>query len=94
MPGKAKTVAKKPAVKAAAPYKKEQVSHFEARPKNFGIGADVPYSRDISRFMRWPVFVTRQRKKRVLQRRLKIPRRCTSSRRSWTAAPATRSSSC
>jgi large subunit ribosomal protein L7Ae len=73
MPGKAKTVAQKPATKAAAPYKASKVSHFEARPKNFGIGADVPYNRDISRFMHWPVFVTRQRKMRVLQRRLKIP---------------------
>lgn len=72
MPGKQPTNTKKVATQAAAPYNKE-ASKFEARPKNFGIGADVPYSRDISRFMRWPVFVTRQRKKRVLQRRLKIP---------------------
>nr|5T5H_x Chain x, Ribosomal protein L7a-like protein [Trypanosoma cruzi] len=43
------------------------------RPKNFGIGHDVPYARDLSRFMRWPTFVTMQRKKRVLQRRLKVP---------------------
>jgi len=62
----AKAEAKK---KAAAP----QASLFQARPKNFGIGQDVPYSRDLSRFMRWPTFVTMQRKKRVLQRRLKVP---------------------
>jgi large subunit ribosomal protein L7Ae len=74
MPGKEKKPVAKTATKAAAPYKGEkEVSHFVARPKNFGIGADVPYSRDISRFMRWPAFVTRQRKKRVLQRRLKVP---------------------
>ena len=87
MPGKERKAAAKPATKASAPYKKPaakpvaekkaaapvEVSHFVARPKNFGIGADVPYSRDISRFMRWPAFVTRQRKKRVLQRRLKVP---------------------
>lgn len=73
MPGKEvkKTVA---ATKAAAPYKKPSAaSNFVARPKNFGIGQDVPYSRDLSRFMRWPTFVTMQRKKRVLQRRLKVP---------------------
>jgi len=75
------------ATKAAAPYKKPaaaakeepakktvaQPSPFQSRPKNFGIGQDVPYSRDLSRFMRWPTFVTMQRKKRVLQRRLKVP---------------------
>lgn len=88
MPGKEKKPVAKPATKAAAPYKKAEkkpvaekkaapvaadASPFVARPKNFGIGADVPYARDISRFMRWPTFVTRQRKKRVLQHRLKVP---------------------
>lgn len=69
----------KSAAKAAAPYKKKtsapapQPSPFVARPKNFGIGQDVPYARDLSRFMRWPTFVTMQRKKRVLHRRLKVP---------------------
>ena len=72
MPGKEKKVVQKPAIKAAAPYKKE-VSPFQSTPKNFGIGQDVPYSRDLSRFMRWPTFVTMQRKKRVLSRRLKVP---------------------
>jgi large subunit ribosomal protein L7Ae len=88
MPGKEKKPPAKAASKAAAPYKKAaeakpaakpaaatQESHtqFASRPKNFGVGQETPYKRDISRFMRWPTFVTRQRKKRVLQRRLKIP---------------------
>jgi len=87
MPGKELKIASKPATKAAAPYKKaaapaaaekkkapaQKPSMFQARPKNFGIGQDVPYSRDLSRFMRWPTFVTMQRKKRVLTRRLKVP---------------------
>ena len=87
MPGKEKKATTKPATKAAAPYKKPAVEDaaakkkrapqknplFLARPKNYGIGQDVPYKRDISRFMRWPAFVTRQRKKRVLERRLKTP---------------------
>jgi len=86
MPGKEVKKGTKPATKAAAPYKKAaapakeasakkaaQPSPFQARPKNFGIGQDVPYARDLSRFMRWPTFVTMQRKKRVLQRRLKVP---------------------
>jgi large subunit ribosomal protein L7Ae len=89
MPGKeAKKPVAKAATKAAAPYKKAAApaaakkeapkkaaapSLFQSRPKNFGIGQDVPYARDLSRFMRWPTFVTMQRKKRVLQRRLKVP---------------------
>jgi large subunit ribosomal protein L7Ae len=85
MPGKTQNNAKPATKKAAAPYKKAETAApvkadapatnplFQARPKNFGIGRDVPYKRDISRFMRWPVFVTRQRKRRVLERRLKVP---------------------
>jgi len=87
MPGKEPKAPAAKATKAA-PYKKsadvapkeapkkvkvQAPSPFQARPKNFGIGQDVPYKRDISRFMRWPTFVTMQRKKRVLQRRLKVP---------------------
>ena len=72
-----KTAAKKAvptkATKKEAPKRKGDVSKFVARAKNFGIGQAVPYKRDISRFMRWPRFVTVQRKKRVLQRRLKTP---------------------
>ena len=81
MPGKEKKAPAKTAGKA--PYKKaapkaeekksSKPSQFQARPKNFGIGQDVPYKRDVSRFMRWPTFVTMQRKKRVLLRRLKVP---------------------
>ncbi|AAZ12903.1 60S ribosomal protein L7a, putative [Trypanosoma equiperdum] len=85
MAGKEVKKAVKPTKKAGVPYKKPEVtqkkakasaaapSPFVARPKDFGIGRDVPYARDLSRFMRWPTFVTMQRKKRVLQRRLKVP---------------------
>lgn len=85
MAGKDSKKASKPTVKKSAATvsakskktvvrkKPAAVSHFVARSKNFGIGHDVPYARDLSRFMRWPTFVTMQRKKRVLQRRLKVP---------------------
>jgi len=82
MPGKEPKVVSKAATKAAAtaaakPEKKRgpnrMPSRYVARPKDFGIGRDTPYKRDISRFMRWPRFVTLQRKKRVLERRLKVP---------------------
>jgi large subunit ribosomal protein L7Ae len=84
MPGKEAKVVSKSASKNAAPVKsaapkkapkgnKTMPSKYVARPKDFGVGRDVPYKRDISRFMRWPQFVTMQRKRRVLERRMKVP---------------------
>jgi large subunit ribosomal protein L7Ae len=86
MPGKEPKVTSTAASKVAKPVKaaaavadkkpkgnKTMPSKYVARPRNFGIGQDVPYKRDISRFMRWPQFVTMQRKKRVLERRMKVP---------------------
>lgn len=79
MAGKEPKVVSKNATKAkktekAAPKgNKTMPSKYVARPKDFGVGRDTPYKRDISRFMRWPQFVTVQRKKRVLERRMKVP---------------------
>jgi large subunit ribosomal protein L7Ae len=79
MAGKEPKVVSKNATKAkkvekAAPKgNKTMPSKYVARPKDFGVGRDTPYKRDISRFMRWPQFVTLQRKKRVLERRMKVP---------------------
>jgi large subunit ribosomal protein L7Ae len=83
MPGKEpKVVAKsaskqaqavKTATKKAPKGNKSMPSKYVSRPKDFGVGRDVPFKRDISRFMRWPEFVTIQRKKRVLERRMKVP---------------------
>lgn len=46
---------------------------FEKKPRNFGIGQDIPPKRDVTRFVRWPKYVVLQRQKRVLERRLKVP---------------------
>jgi len=46
---------------------------FEKRPRNFGIGQDIPPKREVTRFVRWPKYVVLQRQKRVLERRLKVP---------------------
>ena len=68
------TKAQKKTTSAVAPKgNKSMPSKYVSRPKDFGTGRDVPYKRDISRFMRWPEFVTTQRKKRVLERRMKVP---------------------
>jgi large subunit ribosomal protein L7Ae len=46
---------------------------FQSRKRNFGIGQDIPPKREVTRFVRWPKYVTLQRQKRVLERRLKVP---------------------
>jgi large subunit ribosomal protein L7Ae len=82
MPGKEPKVVSKNASKAAAVTKttdkkpkgnKSMPTKYVARAKDFGVGRDLPFKRDISRFMRWPDFVQMQRKRRVIERRLKIP---------------------
>jgi len=80
MPAKVAPKGKKPAPKGkkGAASKKTAVvakvdSRFEKRPKNFAIGNDIPPKRDLTRFVRWPRYVWRQRRVRVLQHRLKIP---------------------
>lgn len=80
------TTAKKPAPKKGAkdakgkkeveapkkPGKPTQL--FESRPKNFSIGQDLPpRKRDLSRYVKWPAYVKRQRQKRVLLKRLRVP---------------------
>lgn len=67
------TKQQKKATTAAPKGSKTMPSKYVSRPKDFGVGRDVPFKRDISRFMRWPEFVTTQRKKRVLERRMKVP---------------------
>jgi len=46
---------------------------FEKRTKQFGIGGALPPKRDLTRFVKWPVTVQIQRKKRILKQRLKVP---------------------
>jgi large subunit ribosomal protein L7Ae len=67
-----KTTAEKKKDKAA---KKARFNNlFVKRPKRFGIGQDLPpKDRDLTRIVRWPVYIQRQRQKRVLYKRLKVP---------------------
>lgn len=55
--------------------KKQKLQHplFEARPKNYGIGQDLPFKRDLTRFVKWPSYIQIQRKRAVLMKKLKIP---------------------
>jgi len=46
---------------------------LKKKPRNFGIGRDIQPTRDLTRFVRWPLYVRLQRQKRVLMKRLKVP---------------------
>ena len=46
---------------------------FEKRPKQFGIGGDLPPKKDLTRFVKFPKAVRIQRQKRILKQRLKVP---------------------
>jgi len=46
---------------------------FERKPKNFGIGQDLRKKKDLWRFVRWPKYIDRQRKRRIISGRLKVP---------------------
>ena len=66
----------KPAVIKKTPAKQVEAAKnplFVSRPKNFSVGNDLPPKRDVTRFVRWPKYIIRQRQKRVLERRLKVP---------------------
>eukprot|EP00759_Apiculatamorpha_spiralis_P032832 PhF_6_TR34179/c0_g5_i1/m.50021/K02936/RP-L7Ae, RPL7A; large subunit ribosomal protein L7Ae len=67
------------------PYKKPEAQKQKAteapaknplfidRPKIFGLGGNVLHPRDVTRQVRWPLYVIRQRRRRVLERRMKVP---------------------
>lgn len=84
-PKKAAAAAKKAAPKAA-PKKgskakkttakeevKPAVNLFDKRPKNWGIGQDIPPKRDLTRYVKWPKYIKRQRQKVVLKKRMRVP---------------------
>jgi large subunit ribosomal protein L7Ae len=48
-------------------------SVWEEKKRNYGIGRDIQHKRDVTRFTRWPKYILLQRRKQVLQKRLKVP---------------------
>lgn len=52
---------------------KTQNPLFEKRTRNFGIGQNIQPKRDLSRFVRWPLYIKMQRQQAVLKERLKVP---------------------
>jgi large subunit ribosomal protein L7Ae len=59
--------------KKAATPKDAMAPLFKSKAKSFNIGGDVRYTRDLSRFVRWPKYVRVQRQRKVLKQRLKVP---------------------
>ena len=46
---------------------------FQSRPRNFRVGNDIQPKRNLTRFVRWPKYITFQRQKRILLTRIKVP---------------------
>jgi large subunit ribosomal protein L7Ae len=73
---KGKKVAAPPlAAKKVQKVKKVKSALIAKKPRNFAIGNDIQPVRDLTRYVRWPKYVTLQRKKRVLVQRLKVSER-------------------
>jgi len=69
-------VAAKPVVKAKKVRKDFQSEHphlFSKDAKVFKIGQDLPPTRDLSRYVKWPQYVRIQRQRAILKKRLKVP---------------------
>jgi len=66
----------KPASGTAGAITKSSVKKaalFQPRPRNFGVGNSIQPKRDLSRFLKWPLYVRVQRQRRILYQRLRVP---------------------
>jgi large subunit ribosomal protein L7Ae len=76
MPARA---AKKPVKSSSSKKSKKTVEDvsrdmlFPANKRNYRVGGDIRYAKDLSRFVRWPKYIRIQRQKKILQQRLKVP---------------------
>jgi large subunit ribosomal protein L7Ae len=71
-----KPVATKPVVKSKKVTKDWKTEHAHLFSKNarvFKIGQDLPPTRDLTRFVKWPQYVRLQRQRAILKKRLKVP---------------------
>jgi len=61
---------------AGGKHKSWKVEHdhlFVKEPRDYRIGRDVQPKRDLSRFVKWPLYVRLQRQRAILKKRLKVP---------------------
>jgi large subunit ribosomal protein L7Ae len=71
-----KPVAAKPIAKAkkvSKDWKSEHAHLFSKDAKVFKIGQDLPPTRDLSRYVKWPHYIRVQRQRAILKKRLKVP---------------------
>jgi len=61
------------AKQAPAPTKQAANPLFEKKPKIYGIGQALPPRTPLNRYVKWPKYVRIQRRRRILQKRLKVP---------------------
>ena len=61
------------AKKGAKKVEKKVNPLFEKKPRNFRVGNNVQPKRNLTRFVRWPKYVSFQRQKRILLTRIKVP---------------------
>ena len=61
------------AKKGAKKVEKKVNPLFEKRPRNFRVGNSIQPTRNLTRFVKWPKYITFQRQKRILLTRIKVP---------------------
>lgn len=61
------------AKKGAKKVEKKVNPLFEKRPRNFRVGNAIQPKRNLTRFVKWPKYITFQRQKRILLTRIKVP---------------------
>ncbi len=61
------------AKKGAKRVEKKVNPLFEKRPRNFRVGNSIQPTRNLTRFVKWPKYITFQRQKRILLTRIKVP---------------------
>jgi len=59
--------------KSVTDKKTTQNPLFESRKRNFGIGQHIQPKRNLTRFVKWPLYIKLQRQRRILMHRLKVP---------------------
>lgn len=65
--------AAKPVERKARNWKNDHSHLFPAKKRDYGIGRAIQHKRDVSRFVRWPMYVRLQRQRAILYDRLKTP---------------------
>jgi large subunit ribosomal protein L7Ae len=56
-----------------AQWKKDHSHLFASTKKDFRVGRDIQPKRDVSRFVKWPLYVRIQRQRSILKKRIKVP---------------------